>query len=57
MTPMDWLLDYSDCLMGDNGEWWEQRAMQHQDEISAGEQPGKWFAWRDVRQRETAPQL
>lgn len=55
MSAMDWLMDYGDCLDGVNGAWWQTRAEQHHEEIAAGEIPGKWWTWRDVRNRENAP--
>lgn len=55
MNAMDWLMDYHDCLTGEQGDWWLARAEQHAAEIAAGEKPGKWWTWRDVRQRESAP--
>lgn len=55
MSAFDWLMDYSDCLEGEQGIWWQRRAEQHAEEIAAGERPGKWFTWRDVRQAESPP--
>lgn len=52
---MDWLIDYSECLAGDHGQWWQRRAEQHAEEIAAGEKRGKWWTWRDVRLAESQP--
>lgn len=54
-TAMDWLMDYDDALAGDLGLWWQRRAEQHTEEFLHGEKPATWRAWRDVRQRESAP--
>ena len=52
---MGWLMDYHDALTGELGEWWQKRAEQHAEEIFANEIPGKWWTWRNVRERESAP--
>lgn len=50
-----WLDDMQDCLAGDHGDWWAERAEQAAVDSANGLTRGTWQEWRDIRQTETAP--
>lgn len=56
-TAMEWLQDFLDCLMGEHGDWWRERADESAEE--AAQNPitdgTSWKRWREIRMSERAP--